>query len=325
MRRFLIAILFCAFLLSFSTGCAGRKETDPAQSSEPETEPFVKEVIKGEITGIQYEKQFLGYQDGAIYGDYIFNFRTTGVGYVHRFSTREYLGEFKIPGTLRPHVNSASFSNSFVEETDEFPLLYLNVYNNYMGQNDPKWGIVMAYRILRDKNRFTLNLWQVIRVSFAYTDLWADKTDRLPYGNFVIDTDRNRLIAFNIRDSLHCTRFFEFALPDVNAGSYRPLDKCKEVDLRKEDILNQFDVEHALVLQGACYRDGRVYSAEGMGNEEYPAQIRVIDLESQSLVQTFVIQESEDLIPLEAEFIDFYQNTLYYGDVRAQLYRMTIQ
>ena len=73
-------------------------------------------------------------QDGAIWGDLLFRFSSSGDCRVYDLSRDGIpeVGAFRLDRweTLCPHSNSVSFGADYWAEGDEYPLLYSNIYNN---------------------------------------------------------------------------------------------------------------------------------------------------------------------------------------------------
>ncbi|MBR6347947.1 MAG: InlB B-repeat-containing protein [Spirochaetales bacterium] len=271
-------------------------------------------------------------QDGAIYGGMIFKFHSDGLCNVFSMETGKRVGGFVLnqADAYKPHCNAVCFSNEFYQEGDEFPLLYANIYNNYNKDEyeDKRAGMVCVYRIFREGAMFKSRLLQVIRVDFAGTEPWRSGwneekqsfTDRSPWGNFIIDTDNNKLWAFVTRDENHTTRFFCFDIPKVERT-----ETTAFVKLTEDLVQRTFDIPYSWYLQGACYHDGKIYSTEGMGTDANPTGIRVVDLEH-GIEDCLVNLHADDSYRREAEFIDFSDGVCWYGDYKnsnVKLYTIT--
>ena len=76
-------------------------------------------------------------QDGAIYGNFLFRFGGDGVCKVYSMADKNKLSTFILDriDVLTPHSNSVCFGTEFYEESDEFPLLYSNIYNSPAGMS----------------------------------------------------------------------------------------------------------------------------------------------------------------------------------------------
>lgn len=232
--------------------------------------------------------QTSGVQDGEVFGDRLFAFSADGTANVYDVHTGELIDSFLLGSRDRitPHVNSASFSDRYYASGDGYPLLYTSVYNNLTAQGRLLLGTSCVYRITESGGQFAAQLVQMIRVSFTGdTQLWASPiSNERPYGNFVVDTDRDRLYAFVPRDDSQKTRFFAFELPTSQAGSYSSTYDCRLVTLDAGDILRCFDVDYFSSPQGCCYADGKILSLEGFGSyESAPPFLRVVDVETGTL------------------------------------------
>lgn len=268
-----------------------------------------------------------GGQDGAIFGDLVFRFDASGNCRVYSaealfasstIAEPPSIAEFTLDKTdvIVPHSNAVAFGSEYYEEGDEFPILYTNVYNNYKNEEDKLPGVLSAYRIQRCGDGFASTLVQVIKVGFTEDrSLWLSSipsvTDARPYGNFAIDTEKNRLYAFVMRDGDKETRYFSFCMPSVHDGVYSERFGVNTVTLNKEDALGYFDTPYHNYVQGACLKDGRIYSVEGFNEKIHPA-IRIIDLEEKR--QIFFADFADFDVLTEAEFIDFWQDRCYYSD-----------
>lgn len=268
-------------------------------------------------------------QDGVIYGDFLFRFAKDGNCFVFSLSGQEQIAQFCIDKTdlLKPHSNSVGFGTERYDESDEFPLLYTNIYNNYAKQDQRLEGVCCVYRITRNGSEFAGTLVQVIRIGFVEDrELWKSlpgNEDVRSYGNFVPDVFRGKMYAFLMRDKEHVTRYFCFDLPKLADGEYCDQWGVNVVTLTKEDILSQFDDEYMNYMQGACAYDGKIYSAEGfdMKNPEQVDRpgIRVIDMDAgRQLVYFDLYALGKDLEP---ELMDFEGDTLYYMDIAGNTYK----
>ncbi len=255
-------------------------------------------------------------QDGCIFNDFFFKFHSDGKAVVHSMVSHEELGTFVLDKAdiFQPHCNATCFGNTYVEDSDQFPLLYANIYNSYGKESDRRLGHFGVYRIFKDQNGFSSKLIQIIKIGFTDNNgLWhsANGIDRSPYGNFVVDTDKNHLWAFVTRDQGHSTRFFCFDLPCFKAGKMDERYGVPVLELEVSDIQTLFDVPYSYYLQGACYHDGRIYSTEGLGTDDNPSVIRVVDLEAKA--EDFVADVQTDGYKKEAEFIDIWNGFFWYG------------
>lgn len=168
-------------------------------------------------------------QDAAVYGDYLVTCHGSGIyGIydVHTLALLSLVNEEASP-FMRPHCNSVCFGTDFYAPDDPFPLLYCNVYNKYSASaTDRREGICLVYRLVPEYEEFTARLVQMIRIGFVEDrDYWkslAGAGDLRPFGNFVIDPEHRKLIAYVPRDKTPHMRYFVFDLPP--APSYKDED-----------------------------------------------------------------------------------------------------
>lgn len=275
-------------------------------------------------------------QDGAFWGDILFRFDADGTGWAYDARPLDTAGpEAAVelprlavfhtdPGdAVVPHFNAVAFGSEYYAAGDEFPLLYANLYNNYAAQADRREGVCCVYRLQRTADSFTMTLVQVIRIGFVKdAALWCspgEKADVRPYGNFVIDRQKNILYAFTMRDAAYRTRYFAFALPKLADGVYSAEYGVNVVTLTPEDIRACFDTEYHRYVQGACCHEGKIYSSEGFDVTPPPA-LRVIDpAAEQQLVHMDLAQLGFEA---EAEWIDFRGDICYYSDAPGNVYRV---
>ncbi|MBE6610620.1 MAG: hypothetical protein E7634_08120 [Ruminococcaceae bacterium] len=273
--------------------------------------------------------------DGAIYGDLMFRFNSKGSCKVYELSELRNesnsvielapISEFTLDRAeeIVPHSNAVVFGNEFYAEGDEFPLLYSNIYNNYAKSDDKLVGVCCVYRLERIGDSFTATLVQLIEIGFSEEKgLWrseGDITDVRPYGNFVVDSENGKYYAFVMRDGDKTTRYFAFDLPDVTDGVADERFGVKKVTLKKEDIIEHFDVPYHNFIQGAVMKNGKIYSVEGFHEKIHPA-IRVIDTAKKN--QELFFDFFDAGFPHEAEFIDFYKDRCLYSDAKGNIFEI---
>lgn len=270
-------------------------------------------------------------QDGAIWNNYLFRFDDQGNCFVYDIKnlkeSNETLKEFDWfvldkAQIIVPHCNSVVFGNEYYDKNDEFPLLYCNIYNNYANSDDKLKGTCCVYRITRNRNTFSSQLVQIIKIGFVENEtLWKseNREDVRPYGNFVIDREQGLYHAFTMIDTPYITRYFSFKLPKISDGTYYKKYGVNIVILTENDIENSFDCEYHRYIQGACTNKGKIYSLEGFyhGNENEPV-LRIINPTTKK--QELCVEFSSLGLVNEPEFIDFKDETCYYGDGSGNLY-----
>ena len=267
-------------------------------------------------------------QDGAIFKNYLFRFESTGECFVYDLNSidspeAKMFSCFSLDKSEKfaPHSNAVMFGNEYFDDNDECPLLYSNIYNNFANAENKLKGVCLVYRIMRNGNKFSSTLVQMIEIGFAENpDLWCseDKSDVRPYGNFVLDAENGNYYGFTMIDKSKMTRYFSFKLPKLSDGEKDSVFGVKKVVLNESDIKASFDCEYHHFIQGACFYDGKIYSLEGFEPGEHPPVLRIIDVEAKKQA------EAIDLVALglekEPEFIDFKDGVCYYGDNPGNLY-----
>lgn len=237
-------------------------------------------------------------QDCAIYGDTIFQFYSTAPTGIVAGNLVDYTTI--ATGTLAEslHANTVSFSDTFYDEADEYPLLYVNEYQT---GNTPS-GKCYVYRLAIQNSTITANLVQTITLGFISDAEYGSASNAIRKDcSFVVDTDRRKLIVYLEREREKTTRFYEFSLPEISNAS---------VTLSQDAIERYFDVEYINFPQGACYVAGCVFVSSG-ASDGSDAQISVIDLR---------LGKTKTIIPLyrynlitEPAFIDIYDGKIVFG------------
>ncbi len=255
------------------------------------------------------------WQDGDIHDGKLFVFGAAGTGAVFDLETREKLGGITLDekDLIKPHANSVCFGSTYYEPGDKYPLLYINIYSNYADAEDRMEGTCCVYRLIETEGNFSTELVQVIKIGFTEDlTLWKSKEnngDVRPYGNFVVDTDENRLYAFVMRDANKTIRFFEFAIPVISDGTYNESYGCNVVTLETDDIKSRFDSENYNYLQGCCYYGGKILCMCDFGGD---APLHIIDLEKQKVAESFCLGYAGLRAEPEVICVDDFDGTLYY-------------
>lgn len=232
-------------------------------------------------------------QDSAVYGDTYITTSSTGYYKVYTMNGDLLKASTALDqlATITPHCNSACFGTERYDAGDTYPLLYLNAYNN---AGLPK-GACYVYRLL---NNMTTSLQQTILIDFVDDPIWAgDGHSVRPYGNFIIDTDNNKLYAYVMIDSLNVTRFFKFNLPTLAQGA--------TIHLTTLDIEDYFDIEWMYYMQGVCYYNGKIYATCGFSVND--CKLYAVDLTTKKV--TAIVPMGGFVGEPESAFV--YNDTLY--------------
>ncbi|MBQ7875232.1 MAG: hypothetical protein IJ306_08775, partial [Oscillospiraceae bacterium] len=291
------------------------------------------EEIPAKESDFKYEDVMTvgSWQDGTVFDGKLFVLGGSGSGAVFDLETLSKLNSFSLDNkdTLKPHANSVCFGSTYYEEGDKYPLLYVNIYNNYASAEDRMEGTCCIYRITETDGSFSTELVQVIEIGFTEDlNLWKSKEnngDVRPYGNFVVDTDDKKLYAFVMRDANKTTRFFGFDIPELEEGTYSETYGCNVVTLGSEDIKKQFDTEYFNYLQGCCYYGGKIISAEGFnsGGSAEPA-LRIVDIETQEVTKIYYPAEAGLTKEPEVVCVDEDAGELYYAAADGVLRKLSL-
>lgn len=266
-----------------------------------------------------------GGQDGTVMGDCFFRFDGDGSCYVYHLPEFSLIDHFFLEKSdiLKMHCNAVDFGLKY-SESDEFPLVYINIYNSYSKEADPLLGVCGVYRLFRENGGFRSSLVQVIRIGFVSdSELWcsAGKKDIRPFGNFTVDRKGNQLIAFTMRDEAYQTRVFSFSLPDPSAGIFSEIWGVPVLTLEKEDIRSSFNGGYSHFLQGACCHDGKLYSTEGFNGPEEPPCIRIFDLQQGCQIAELPLFHWG--FELEAECIAVFGDGFLYSDGNGNAWKLS--
>lgn len=266
-------------------------------------------------------------QDGVIHGDFLFRFNADGSCRVFSLSAQQQISIFLLDRLeiLKPHCNTVCFGAEKYRPSDEFPLLYANIYNNYAKEEDRLEGVVCVYRLTRTGNEFATTLLQVIRIGFVEElSLWKSlpgNGDIRPYGNFLPDPLTGKLHAYVLRDKEHVTRFFTFDLPALSQGEYHPAFGVKVVTLLKKDVQAMFDCDYTGYIQGGCCYGGLLFNIAGGTVKSpdcpHPPRLQVVDMQAGKQLTHLLLADFG--LTIEPEMIDFEGDTLYYMDASGQV------
>lgn len=259
-----------------------------------------KIIINNKLNYKIIENAYCEGQDSACHNNKLFNFDSTGKFKVFDLINNEYIGQGQLDeyDTIKPHNNCVCFGNEFVNENDNYPLLYTNAYNT---ANLPK-GMCYVHRIIENENSYSTELKQTIRINFTDNIIWTDGNDIRPYGNFLVDKDNNYLYVYTLKDNEKVTRIFKFILPKLEDG--------ENVTLNIEDVIDYFDVEYFPYIQGAICYSGKLFISSGNNS--------IIQNSSALHVVNPYSKQEESYINLsslfnEPEVVEVYNNKLIVG------------
>jgi hypothetical protein len=265
-------------------------------------------------------------QDGAIYNGTALCMAANQKGVLYSIDSWDQIATVTLNGNLNVHCNSVCFGKNKYDNTDDFPLLYCNVYNSYSGQVDRKEGTCGVYRLVKQENDYIGQLIQVIEISFIDDlSLWKSKDnneDIRPYGNFAVDFDSNQLYVLVPRDADDSTRYFSFRLPSVDDGVLSDEYGVNTVKLSADDISSQFDERYMYYPQGTAYYNGKLLVLEGMENNNCLTKLTIIDLNKQKVCATVDLDDMG--ITSEPEMVAVDEEIIYITDIDGRLYSIEV-
>ena len=176
--------------------------------------------------------------------------------FIYNLETKEYLGEVKLTRNTNNHCNNVSFSRTFYEESDEFPLLYVS------GGKKNTYNHIQVYRIQRDSSFF--NITKVQEITFPT----ATENNMLYMTNAVMDNEHNLLYIYGYLSGK--TIISKMNIPTVHT---------EKITLTDSDIIETFSLDLSYPnFQGGCIVGEKLYIIYGIpqwGNTKY---LRIIDL-----------------------------------------------
>ena len=265
-----------------------------------------------------------GAQDGAIYKGTLFKFTSNGKGFVYNnINNLSSYKEFILDKSdiLKPHSNLVCFSSKNPFSGNKFPYLYCNIYNNYSKSKDKKLGTCCVYKLYTKNEEYKSKLSQVIKVGFIDEEgHWSADGDVSPFGNFIVDTDKNTLYVYVMNGDLNVLRFYRFRLPKIKDGVYNKTLGCNVVTLQLQDVINYFDIPYLKYIQGACYYDGKLVLLNGLSGN---SKLSIVDLNKKKLVTSYVI--SSLFANNEPEMLTQQEGIFYYSDVKGNFYRFYLE
>ena len=250
----------------------------------------VIDKANSKISQIKLSKSITGQQGCEIYNNRLFMFSSGGKCNVYNLQTNKLVDTFTLPNGKNsfPHCNAVSFSKTFYNKTDKYPLLYINAYHDEGIQD----GVCYVYRIIVEKDeKYKCKLIQTIKVGFTDTIIWKNKKDtQRTYGNFVIDTDNNYMYIYNLRISENKTRFFKCKIPNTSN---------KDVIINKKDIIEVFDYKLIDYIQDSCYYNGCIYILSGIND----SHLWKLNLKTKSINEITLPKKPSNLKYFEPESI----------------------
>ena len=283
-KLFLLASVLLPFSLMAQPAVSGQYTYTGAQVNLTERAFKCEHVLK--FQGAEKE----GYQGMDIWGDYVFSCQNSGWLTVYKIGdkgkiTRE-CEPFKLASYNKVnHANVASFSRTFFNKEDRFPLLYISQCNRnpINGRKD----VLYVERIANDLKSSELVqtiCFKDVRHLYGYALQW------------VIDNDNNFLYGYgNTVDNtnpLNRHRIVKFRLPELNEAT----DGI--VTLTDDDLLENYLIEDTYqapfnpIGQGLFIKNGQLFMPTGFGNEKYPSILYVWNLDTRSMQNVIDLRDA---------------------------------
>ena len=181
--------------------------------------------------------------------------------YIVDLKTMSILGGFEY--IKNSHLNTINCGNKY-DESDTYPLLYISeCYFNH------KCDVI---RISND-----LSSYQSVQ-SIAYVG--QQYMQGFTAYDWTIDIDNLFIYAFGTYNGF--TQILKFALPQLSNS---------DVNFDDSDVLDVIEFSGAYIYQGAKVINNQMYIPFGYGNTQYPAFIKVVDLDRKIVVSHIPLGE----------------------------------
>ena len=207
-------------------------------------------------------------QAADCYGKFFFQFQhTNSKVFIYDLEEKRQIGFVAMNAVPNNHCNTVSFSNTFYEETDSFPLLYVS------GSNSGTYNHVQVYRIFMKEDVFSFDKVQEIILPTASTK------NNLYWTGAVIDKTHNYMYVYA---NTNGAQIAKFNIPDF---------KTQTISLTDNDILEQFTLPPFSHQHGACIKDSLLYIMDGVpswGDKNY---LRIIDLNNKKDKRKYNLSE----------------------------------
>ena len=219
-------------------------------------------------------------QGFAIYSNFLFQFMADDL--VRLYDINDMGALIGDVATKCGHGNSAVFSDTFYDSSDEFPLVYVSDID----------GNVYVNRITRTSSELIRTLY-FNPATFAYTpQLALDKASNICY---VVGKIANDVY---VTDGLKITKCDLSNLTDNGDGTYTPA------------IIETYNITPGSiyqVLQGVKYLNGCLYLCSGSGSQSVHSDICIVDTTTKTVINHI---NNFPAIPTveELEDIEFYPN-----------------
>lgn len=240
----------------------------------------------------------LSMQGSAIYGTTLFQFANGHSSvFVYDLENKKQLGTISTKKNSKWHNNQATFSHSFYDESDEFPLLYVS-------QIEPSEQSIQVWRIVRKEELFDLQLVQQIKLPYD------NDNNNLFHFNIVIDDHDEFFWLYSRNRTTSMGQISKWKLPDFH---------MEKVTLEEDDILFRFPIDLNLSdAQGGTMFGQRIYFVQGVPNRS-ALQLHIINTNTQQIL-SFNLREFN--FSVEPEGLSFFHDHLICATNRKGLYEI---
>lgn len=204
-------------------------------------------------------------------------------------NTLNRIALFKTPSVSSYHCNNADFSNTFYDENDRFPLLYISQFRD----ND---RCIIVCRIIQEKNNYSLKVVQTIQLPYDHSVIGY-------YTDAVLDNENGYMYVYSYDSTKYNSiSIHKFKMPEFIEN--------ESVVLTNDDIIESFGNGYCKHPQGAIIKDGLLYMVEGVPNWGTEVYLRVTNLENKSHIRVSFSNLQTEWV-WEPEDVFFYNDDLY--------------
>ena len=270
------------------------------QNQIPE-KPINFSKFKLKDVGALQSEQKQGYQGMCIYEDWLLSVQNKGYATLYKLpSLEKKTPTFKL-GCFADtnHANVAAFGVEKFDESDSLPLVYVS--QAYKTAVNGEKDVCYVERISQDGKAETVQriVFDDPKHLYGYALQWTiDRQQRhlIGFGNTIANTaDGNRF------------RVMVFSIPHLSDGEV--------VRLTANDAIENYLIQDTdsrypskVVGQGACVWNDCLLMLTGLGKEEAPSIVYVLDLKTRKLRNILDLSKT---LKNEMEDIDFYQGDAY--------------
>lgn len=174
---------------------------------------------------------------------------------------------FTAPDDEPSHMNNINCGEKFCC-TDYYPLLYVSQTTNSHA--------CFVLRLSNDATSYDL----IQTIKYCGTQHHADSNY-----DWFIDIDNQFIYTYGKHDKMLEER-------EVVKFPF-PLLVNSMVTYTDEDVLDSFILKNMSIYQGSRIIDGLLYAPVGLGSDQYPGRLKIIDIENKTLVQDIALNCGE--------------------------------